>query len=106
MQLEPSTVPLPATIQRALAAIAKDLTDMPRDCARDREEMIFWHARLARRLRGVLVMRVPVERPIVGVLTKNDIPKPSRRKSQTTRIIRAHNGRMVRVETRQLEMLI
>lgn len=104
MQAEPPTMPLPATIQRALAAIAKELADMPRECARDHQELCLWKGRLARRLRGVATMRVPVEPIVVGVVAKNDTPKSSRHKSPASRIIRTRNGRLVRVEIRQLEM--
>ncbi len=44
----------------ALAAIVRDMRDVPRDRIVDRAEMIHWLRRMARRVEGVATMRAPV----------------------------------------------
>lgn len=111
-----STVPLPATITRALTQIAAELADMPRECARDHGELCLWKSRLARRIRGVLEMRVPVaaqgspNAPLTAIPGTGAAPgartgaNPPAAKKRGVRRIVDRRGRFVRVEVRQLEM--
>ena len=51
---------LPPDVIRALRLVAAELRSMPRECARDREELVFWHTRLARRLDAVVASKARV----------------------------------------------
>ena len=48
---------LPPEVARALRLVAAELRNMPRDCTRDREELVHWHNRLARRLEAVVASK-------------------------------------------------
>jgi len=54
---------LPPDVVRALRLVARDLRDMPRSCATDREELIYWLARVARRLDAVVASKARAAPP-------------------------------------------
>lgn len=99
----PGTIALPLPIQRALAHIAAELADMPRECARDHAALCLWKGRLARRIRGVLTMRVPM--PAQGPSSAATVSEPSvviaRRPAQANV---GGRGVLIRMDVRQLEL--
>jgi len=54
---------LPPDVVRALHLVARDLRDMPRACATDRQELVLWLARVARRLDAVIASKARVGPP-------------------------------------------
>ena len=50
-------------VARALRLVAAELRDMPRDCATDRQELVHWHGRLARRLDAVVASKARTTPP-------------------------------------------
>ena len=125
----PPTAPLPEPVLTALAAIVRDMRDVPRDCFRDPAEMLFWLRRMARRVEGVERMRVPAVPPrpsglsrllatpravpsarqtaeaVFGIAASTVQPGPgdafSRTGANKTRTVTSRKGRVVPVEIRR-----
>ncbi len=85
---------LPPEVVRALRLVAAELRDMPRDCARDREELVHWHGRLARRLDAVVASkaRLPapakVEEPIAATAPLQPVSAAPKRVSAVDQVCR------------------
>ena len=127
--VEPPSAPLPPVVLTALAAIVRDMRDVPRDCLLDRAELVHWLRRMAGRVEGVGRMRVPdfeiaqkrkltrmlVSSPYdaVGKIDKSAPATPrdlaeavfgkgsSSTRAQGPRTIVGRRGRVVRVEVRR-----
>ena len=78
------SAPLPMTISSVLAAIVRDMRDVPRDCLVDRAELLFWLRRMANRVEGVGRMGVPVS-PDLGISRRLAQPAEISAHSSTSR---------------------
>ena len=108
-------VDLPHGIRVALKRIADELQNMPRECIVDRQELLLWKNRIARRIMGVERTKVPAERPgwtapkpapsrpasardaadaVFGTTSRATARKPP------VRTVTSRKGRAVKVETR------
>ena len=110
------TAPLPPVVLTALAAIVRDMRDVPRDCLRDPAELFHWLRRMANRVEGVGRMRAPgttprLVRPAGPAAARPAIPRDldeavfgrvsSSAVTPGTRTIVSRRGWAVRIEVRR-----
>lgn len=108
--------PLPPAVLSAIAAIVRDMRDVPRDCITDRAELMHWLRRMAARVEGVGRMqavlapprpkRAPAPLP-ARPATPRDLAEAVFGKGSASartpgpRTITSRRGRAVRVEVRR-----
>ncbi len=111
--VEPPSAPLPTPVTAALAAIVRDMRDVPRDCLRDPAELFIWLRRMAGRVEGVGRMRMAGALPAARPASPRDLAEavfgtaPTAGKSQAVarrpavRMVTSRKGRAVPVELRR-----